>query len=76
MQKARIKAVALNEDTLQKDASAALNSKRVHLIFTSPEYLLRNPYMKKFYVNEGARTRVLGVLVNSCSPENIMFRVT
>jgi hypothetical protein len=64
MQKARIKAVALNEDTLQKDASAALNSKRVHLIFTSPEYLLRNPYMKKFYVNEGARTRVLGVLVD------------
>ena len=64
MQKAGIKAVALNEDTPQKDASKALNSKRVHLLFTSPEYLLRNPYMKKFYVNEGARSRVLGVLVD------------
>lgn len=64
MQKAGIKAIALNEDTPQKDASKALNSKQIHLIFTSPEYLLRNPYMKKFYVNEGARSRVLGVLVD------------
>ena len=64
MKKARIGAIALNEDTPQKDASKALNSKRVHLVFTSPEYLLRNPYMKKFYANEGARSRVLGVLVD------------
>jgi superfamily II DNA helicase RecQ len=64
MKKAGIEAVALNEDTAQKDASKVLNSRRVHLILTSPEYLLRNPHMKKYYVNERARSRVLGVLVD------------
>ena len=64
MKKAHIGAITLNEDTPQKDASKALNSKRVHLVFTSPEYLLHNLYMKKFYANEGVRSHILGVLVD------------
>ena len=64
MKKARIRAIALNEDTLWKEASKALRSPKVHLIFASPEYLLRSSPMKKFYVDEKFRARVLGVLVD------------
>src|ERR1700753_1907868 len=64
MKKAGIKSVALNEDTPWKEASEALQSSGAHLIFTSPEYLLRNTHMKKFYVEEKFRARVFGVLVD------------
>ena len=64
MKKARINAIALNEDTPWKEASKALNSQEVHLIFASPEYLLRNSRMKKFYLEEKFRTRIFGVLVD------------
>jgi len=64
MKKARIDAVALNEDTPWKEGVKALKSRKVHLIFASPEYLLRNPNMKKFYVDEKFRDRVFGVLVD------------
>ena len=65
MEKAGIKAAALNENTSQKDASKALRQKDgAHLIFASPEYLLHNPRMKKLYADEEARKRVLGVLVD------------
>jgi len=65
MQKAKIKAVALNENTSAKEVTEALHpTKGAHLLFASPEYLLRNPYLKKFYANEEARSRVLGVLVD------------
>ena len=65
MQKAKIRAAVLNEDTPAKDISSALDpANGAHLLFASPEYLLRNPYLKKFYANEEARTRVLGVLVD------------
>ena len=64
MKKARIKAVALNEDTSWEDASKALRSSKVHLIFASPEYLLCNPHMKKFYVEEKSRAQIFGVLVD------------
>ena len=65
MKKAGIEAIALNENTSQEDVSKALRSDGgVNLIFTSPEYLLRNPRMKKFYADEEDRTRILGVLVD------------
>lgn len=65
MKKAKIKAAALNENTSQKDFSKAFDpDKGSHLIFASPEYLLRNPRLKKFYADEEARTRILGVLVD------------
>jgi len=64
MKKARIGAVALNEDTPWKKASKALKSPKIHLIFASPEYLLRGPRMKKYYVEEAFRARILGVLVD------------
>ena len=65
MKKAGIRAAALNENTSQKDFSKALHpDKGAYLIFASPEYLLRNPRMKKFYADEEARTHVLGVLVD------------
>lgn len=65
MKKANIRAAALNEDTPRKDATEALNpTKGAHLLFASPEYLLRNPYLKKLYADEGGRMRVLGVLVD------------
>ena len=64
MRKAGIGSAALNEDTSWKEASKALESSRVHLIFASPEYLLRNPHMKKFYVKEESRARIFGVLVD------------
>ena len=65
MKKAGIKAEALNENTPQKDVSVALDPDRgVHLIFASPEYLLRSPRMKKFYADEEAWTRIFGVLVD------------
>ena len=65
MEKAGIKAAALNENTSQKDASKALRrGNGAHLIFASPEYLLHNPRMKKLYADEAARTHVLGVLVD------------
>jgi len=62
MKKACIGAVALNEDTPWKKASKALKSPKIHLIFASPEYLLRGPRMKKYYVEEAFRARILGVL--------------
>lgn len=52
MKKAEIRAMALNEDIPWKEAAMALESSKTHLIFASPEYLLRNPNMKEFYVNE------------------------
>ena len=64
MKKARIKAVALNEDLPWEKASQALHSPQVHLVFASPEYLLHNPQLKKFYVKENFRTRIFGVLVD------------
>lgn len=64
MMKAGIGSVALNEDTSWKEASKALQSSNIHLIFTSPEYLLRNTHMKKHYVEEAFRTRIFGVLVD------------
>lgn len=65
MKKAGIKAVAFNENTSQEHVSKALRpEKGVSLIFASPEYLLRNPRMKKLYANEGTRTHILGVLVD------------
>ena len=64
MEKAKIRAMALNEDTPWKEAATALESSKTHLIFASPEYLLRNPNMKKFYVNEESRARIFGVLVD------------
>jgi hypothetical protein len=64
MEKASIKAVALNEDTPWKAASKALKSSQVHLVFASPEYLLRNSRMKKFYIEEKSRARILSVLVD------------
>ena len=62
--KAGIGSVALNEDTLWKEASKALQSSNIHLIFTSPEYLLRNMHMKKHYVEEAFRTCIFGVLID------------
>jgi len=56
--------MALNKDTPWRKASKALKSRKIHLIFASPEYLLRNPRMKKFYVEENFRSRVFGVLVD------------
>jgi len=64
MKKARINAMALNEDTPWKEGVKALKSRNVHLIFASPEFLLRNANMKKFYVDENFRTRVFGLLVD------------
>ena len=64
MKKAGIEAVALNEDTSWKEASEALHSPKVHLVFASPEYLLRNPRIKKLYIDEDFRARILGVLVD------------
>ena len=65
MKKAHIKAEALNENTSQKDVLMALHPDRgAHLIFASPEYLLRSPRMKKLYADEEARTHILGVLVD------------
>jgi len=65
MKNANIKAVVLDENTSRKDVFKALNpNKGAHLIFTSPEYLLRNSHMKKFCADEEARTRILGVLVD------------
>ena len=65
MEKADIRAAALNEHTSQVDFSRALHRNTgAHLIFASPEYLLRNPRMKKLYADEEARARVLGVLVD------------
>ena len=52
IKKSRIRAMDLNEDTPWKEAAMALEPSKTHLIFTSPEYLLRNPNMKEFYVNE------------------------
>ena len=52
MQKASIKAVALNKDVSWEGASRALKSSQVCLIFTSLEYLLQNSYMKKLYIQE------------------------
>lgn len=65
MKKAGIRAAALNENTSQKDLSKALHpDKGAYLLFTSPEYLVRNPCMKKFYADEEAWTHILGVLVD------------
>ena len=65
MRKAGIKSEALNENTSHADVSNALHPKQgAHLLFASPEYLLRNSRMKKLYADEEARTRVLGVLVD------------
>ena len=64
MKKARIDAVAINEDTPWKEGVKALKSRKVHLIFASPEFLLRNSNMKKFYLDEKFRARVFGVLVD------------
>jgi hypothetical protein len=64
MEKAGIRSVALNEDTSWKEASKALQSLEVHLIFTSPEYLLHNTQMKKHYIEERFRARIFGVLVD------------
>ena len=65
MEKADIKAVTFNENASQNDISKALRpEKGAHLIFASPGYLLRNSRMKKLYVEEEGRARVLGVLVD------------
>ena len=65
MKKAGIEAEALNENTSQKDVSIALHPDRgAHLIFASPEYLLRSPRTNKLYADEEARTHILGVLVD------------
>ena len=65
MEKAGIKAAALNENTSQNDASKASHRENgAHLIFASFEYLLHDPRMKKHYADEVARTHVLGVLVD------------
>jgi superfamily II DNA helicase RecQ len=65
MAKAGIEAAVLNEDTSPKAISQALYcTMGVFLLFASPEYLLHNSRMKKFYANEAARTRILGVLVD------------
>ena len=64
MKKAGIKAAALNENTPPKEAAEVLKSPSVHLLLTSPEYLLDNQRMKKLYVDEEHRARVFGVLVD------------
>lgn len=64
MKKAHIGAAALNENTPSKEASEALKSPEVHLLFTSPEYLLQNQGMKKLYVDEECRACVFSVLVD------------
>ncbi|KAF9790789.1 hypothetical protein BJ322DRAFT_1135277 [Thelephora terrestris] len=65
MTKAGIKAITFNENTSREDVSKALHPDNgTHLIFASPEYLLRNPRMKKLYADEEARKRILGVLVD------------
>ena len=65
MKRAHVEAAALNENTSQKDVSKALHpDKGAHLIFASPEYLLRSPRMKKFCTDEEARARILALLVD------------
>jgi superfamily II DNA helicase RecQ len=64
MKKAHIEAVALNENTPQGEVSKALNSKKVHIILSSPEYFLHRPYLKEFNSKEKNRARIFGVLVD------------
>jgi len=65
MQEAGIEAAVLNENASRADALNALNPNNGgHLLFTSPEYLLHNPRTKEFCADGGARTCILGVLVD------------